>query len=490
MSRGALCSTVRRQGASSVALLDGLWSTRQASSQQALRLSACLPKARCSQTSNFPTRNKSCRPLPETYRAYWTEAHNSHGSKSEEAEPERQPSPAASTGKFIVISAILALSSVLAATFIVDSLGRLLDDTDLAAFIVRMRRGKPMNEKSFVPFVIAAKDQISSTSFIITVRPQSSHGTAVEHRDRPQIHDSHSNKAILRKCWDHGLWSVEIKQPQLQIARNYTPLPPRRGDEDEELDSGALRFLIRRYDGGEVSTYLSRLSVGDQVELRGPHLGFEVKKRLGDARRLVFLAGGTGIAPALQTIHILHGNNYMDSDNAAHSRSAPVVSILWANRRREDCAGSADLSSSNNPIVRQLLDMRQQAGNLVDIKCLVDEERTYIGANDIAKSIVVDQILPLNTAAACCYHSGRAIETCAEGDPATLEDCPCQLLNQPGSVGKNIVMVSGPDGFIQHYAGPKIWAGGQELQGPVSGVVGQLIRRYQAKWKDWIILKL
>ncbi len=72
--------------------------------------------------------------------------------------------------------------------------------------------------------------------------------------------------------------------------------------EERDLDQGLLRFLIRTVDGGEVSHYLARLGLGDTVELRGPHLGFDVPLRMGNAGQLVFLAGGTGIAPALQAI--------------------------------------------------------------------------------------------------------------------------------------------------------------------------------------------
>lgn len=483
MSRRALCSTVKRLDASNVTLLDGLGPSQDVSSKRAVRLSSHLTTTRRTQFSTFHTHLKLVRHSLGTSRAYWTESHSSHGPNGERDEQEQRSSPAASSRRFVVASTIIALSSFLAATFAVDSLGRLLDDTSPATFIVRMRRGNPMNEDTFVPFVVTSKEQISSTSFVITIRPQSSHYITAVQKGRPQIHDIHSNRAVLRKCWEHGLWSVEIKQPQLQIARNYTPLPPRKGDEDDELQTGALRFLVRKYHGGEVSTYLSRLSIGDKVELRGPHLGFDLKKRLGDARRLVFLAGGTGIAPALQAIQLLHGHDVRDG-------SEPIISILWANRRREDCTGSAGLSPSKNPIIGQLGEMRQQANNLVDIKYLVDEEKTYIGANDITKLLEVDRLFPSNTAANCRYHSGRAIETCAESDPAAQELCPCQLQSQPGNVGKNIVMISGPDGFIQHYAGPKIWAGGDELQGPVSGVIGQLKRRYPATWKDWIVLKL
>lgn len=38
--------------------------------------------------------------------------------------------------------------------------------------------------------------------------------------------------------------------------------------------------------------------------------------------------------------------------------------------------------------------------------------------------------------------------------------------------GSRLVLISGPDGFVKHYAGPKGgWKEGQEVQGPLGGVL-------------------
>ncbi len=132
------------------------------------------------------------------------------------------------------------------------------------------KRAKSLNPKTFVPFTITSREQVSPTSFVLTVEPAA------------------AAEETYAAAWAHGLWSIEVKQPQLQIARDYTPLPPVGGGDDSRsrgtpgpLPAGALRFLLRKIDGGEVSTYLSRLGVGDTVELRGPRLGFDVRRRLG-----------------------------------------------------------------------------------------------------------------------------------------------------------------------------------------------------------------
>ncbi|PSS00815.1 hypothetical protein BD289DRAFT_423373 [Coniella lustricola] len=269
-----------------------------------------------------------------------------------------------------------------------------------------------------------------------------------------------TNCHVVDEAWRHGLWSVEVKQPQLQIARNYTPLPPtssvkdgaadsNRSDPEQQrrIDAGIvpLSFYIRRYDGGEVSTYLSRMQPGDLVEIRGPHLGFDLAARLGEAgKKVVFLAGGTGIAPALQAASRLldSGLAPTSSDDGgrddAHLITTPSptsqvqdVTILWANRSAVACAGcerlnktvhssrgfwswmggrqsssdpSLDPSSDTSPtqpsedanrepssaIMQQLYALQlayERQGRTLQVRCVVDEEGSRITANDIANVV-------------------------------------------------------------------------------------------------------
>jgi hypothetical protein len=49
---------------------------------------------------------------------------------------------------------------------------------------------------------------------------------------------------------------------------------------------------------------------------------------------------------------------------------------------------------------------------------------------------------------------------------------------------EKLVLISGPDGFIEYWAGRKVWIGGQEAQGPLGGVLGQM------KLGDWKVWKL
>ncbi|KAL2129953.1 hypothetical protein VTI74DRAFT_7077 [Chaetomium olivicolor] len=364
---------------------------------------------------------------------------------------------------------------------------------------------KPLNPTTFVPYTITAREQVSSTAFIITVAPKNS---------------PLANAEVLKQAWEHGLWSVEVKQPQLQVARDYTPLPssPLLEDGAGNGGDGEMRFYIRRMDGGEVSSYLSRLGVGDTVELRGPKLGFDVRRRAGieshvegegdkdgeeKRKKVVFLAGGTGIAPALQAARAL----------LEKSGEGVDMEVVWANRRREDCLG-CEGGEQQGAVVAMLEGYRRRYRGRFKYSCTVDEEGSFIDAGMITGITGVSTsagkasswwpfggtakaeplpAVPLNSDA-CTYHSPKRLVVSDDRDASAYsetEGCQCKDMNgNPAKGSKNLLFFSGPDGFIAHYAGAKVWGGGKELQGPVKGVVGDLKRKYPSLRQNWLVLKM
>lgn len=318
-----------------------------------------------------------------------------------------------------------------------------------------------LNPRTFTPFTLVSKEPISPTSSIFTLRP---------------TFNSNTDKAY-EDIWKKGVWSVQFKQPQLQIARAYTPLPPSQVSSSEVSDHAhELQFLIRRDPQGEVSRYLHKLPNGASVELRGPNIEYILRE---DVEEVVFLAGGTGIAPALQVVYSL-----LLAQRDAVTKSK--IHILWACRKREDCLGGvsdhggrqlathrgtwrsilglgtaedtgpkhASLSVSSR-IVEELNAFKARHPDRISIDYFVDEENTLIGINDIRRLIT----------------------------PAIA-----QRFNEPDTTGKaapgkNVILVSGPDGFVDHYAGPKRWEGGKEVQGNLSGILANLDLRSWQIWK-------
>ena len=173
-------------------------------------------------------------------------------------------------------------------------------------------------------YQLVAKDPVSSTASVFELEPQEK---SLDFRK-------------FKEAWQKGVWNVQFKQPELQIVRAYTPLPPKANEPQNRKDN--LRFLIRRDPHGEVSSYLHRLPIGSKVELRGPNLEYELTP---DVRQVVFFAGGTGIAPALQVA------NAMFKDGDSRGRT---LHILWANRKREDCIGGYSDAPPSGPVSPKL----------------------------------------------------------------------------------------------------------------------------------------
>lgn len=411
----------------------------------------------------------------------------------------------------------------------------------------------PLNQDTFVPFTITTREQVSPTAFLLTVAPRPTwlertlgfgFGFDWAWGSESGGGEAKTTAEVVRRAWEHGVWAVEVKQPELQVARDYTPLPPPvlswgreggEGDGDDGDDGGKgrgeMRFYIRRMEGGEVSGYLARLKVGDTVELRGPRLGWDLRTRLGvegvegvegdgevkdkEKKKVVFLAGGTGIAPALQAARVVLEKPGVD------------MQVVWANRRREDCAGCGGGPKEKGGVVEMLEDLRQRYGDRFNYSCTVDQEGSFIDAGTITRSAGLETpapapkwptfslwargasqdssasqeaasapplpTVPVNSDG-CTYHGSEKLVISDDSDArvgADTEQCQCKDADgNRVTGGKNLLMVSGPDGFIAHFTGAKVWAGGKELQGPVKGVIGDLKRRYPSLAQDWLVLKM
>ena len=307
-----------------------------------------------------------------------------------------------------------------------------------------LEAGQGLTKDGFSPFILEAKTQVSSTSSILTVRPLLS---------KPPIDLSNTS-------WQRAVVSVQAKQPQLQIARSYTPLLFLSGSH-EASDKPTLQFLVRHEPNGEMSGYLSRLPFGASVYLREPNVEYELPKKVD---RILFLAGGTGIAPALQVAHILSGPSFDDG-------SKPVMHILWANKKPEDCVGGVSSTPTKeasrlrwwsffnkpwsreeieqdgtSPIVAELNRYQASFGEHFKVDYFVDEQNFI--TSDALRSIVA------------------------------LKD-----QDSAKSQGKGLILLSGPDGFINHFAGPKVWKNSKEMQGPLGGVLGDLAMDGWDVWK-------
>ncbi|EKG21120.1 Oxidoreductase FAD/NAD(P)-binding protein [Macrophomina phaseolina MS6] len=316
-------------------------------------------------------------------------------------------------------------------------------DTDSAA-----AESTTLHPALFSRYTIAAREPVSSTSTLFTLRA----------RDDPAA----AAQQDLRDFWRRAVWSVEAKQPQLQIARAYTPLPPLPTSTDASAEE--LRFLIRRERGGEVSGYLHRLPDGATVELRGPHVEFAVPE---DVREVLFLAGGTGIAPALQVARALQMRG-----------GETRMRILWASRRREDCVGGSSDADNEGASGgwRRWLGLGKQ-----------EQKKDDDGEGGV-KGVIVKQIEALKRHAA--PDQQLAVDYFVDEEKSFIQPGQvAHLLQQSDksaagrAPGSRLILISGPDGFLDYWSGRKVWAEEGEVQGPLRGALSRMDLKGWNVWK-------
>lgn len=102
------------------------------------------------------------------------------------------------------------------------------------------------------------------------------------------------------------------------VARPYTPV----SSPDMQ---GAFELLIKSYPTGRVSRYLHARQAGDKVLIKGPFPKLPYRPNM--TRRLLMLAGGTGLAPMVQVLH-----RVLD----AGSGDRTEVTLLFGSRTRGD----------------------------------------------------------------------------------------------------------------------------------------------------------
>lgn len=340
----------------------------------------------------------------------------------------------------------------------------------LTFYLLQDSRPKTLNSTTFAPYTVTSKIPVSPTSFILSLRPQ--HPSAL-----PYLTPSGS--------WWPFQWSVQVKQPEIQIQREYTPLPP---DPDAGDEDGTLRFYVRRVAGGEVSNYLGRMEEGDTVEVRLGERGFAFNYLDAcEENDIVCLAGGTGLATAMQVAHAV-------LRDPAPVRPNTRVRILWAVRRRSDIQANPtrgpklrsleDGLDEPTPIARELLAMKSRYGDSLDVRVAVDEEGTAFGERELKDVLALTgrprrgtpprypAALPAPIAAACDENAPAVPEKVPAGTtPATL---------------RRPIFVCGPEGFVDAYVGRlerdsagRFWRSG--------GLLGELNARY-GNGETWLVL--
>lgn len=212
-----------------------------------------------------------------------------------------------------------------------------------------------------------------------------------------------------------------------------------------------------------MSTYLHRLPEHATIEVRGPNTELELPR---DIIEVLFLAGGTGIAPAMQVAQALG------------RRTGSRMHILWANRRREECEGGVSDERTRNS---------QADGRTGWWKSLFGSSESAVQTpiaqemSPAAKGLIVQELEKLKERGEAATR-GLQVQYYVDEEKTFIQpdDVVSRLRVNKEEKGSRLIIVSGPDGFIDYWAGKKVWAGGREVQGPLGG---QLSKLDLAGWK-------
>ncbi|KAI0033349.1 hypothetical protein K488DRAFT_47898 [Vararia minispora EC-137] len=90
------------------------------------------------------------------------------------------------------------------------------------------------------------------------------------------------------------IWSIYVKDDDIQVERPYTPL--------EGIDAdGNIKLWVKKYQHGEVGRWLHTKKPEDQIEVRGPLITLPTHGK--DWEEVVLISGGTGFSPFYQLLH-------------------------------------------------------------------------------------------------------------------------------------------------------------------------------------------
>jgi len=164
------------------------------------------------------------------------------------------------------------------------------------------------------------------------------------------------------QCFSVGTRQLGINREYSMYSSSYEPY---------------LEFLIRRVPDGLVSSTLSELRQGDEVEVGGPYGDFCLDSHSIGATHFVFIASGTGVAPFHSFVrtfpelsyHLYYGVRYESDlvDVGDYTSSSITLCVSRASSSPERVTHRLEKESLNPDGVYYLCGNRQMITDVVSL---------------------------------------------------------------------------------------------------------------------------
>ncbi|KAI9637192.1 putative NADH-cytochrome b5 reductase 1 [Dioszegia hungarica] len=153
-------------------------------------------------------------------------------------------------------------------------------------------------------------DPVEWRSFKLIAKDHLSHNTALYKFGLPRPTDT-----LGLPIGQHI--SVMAELDGKQVMRSYTPTTL-------EEDKGHFDLVVKTYEKGNISRYLSLLTIGQEVKIKGPKGKFHYSANM--VPHLLMIAGGTGITPMYQII----------KSSIKDPKDNTQLSLIYANVNEDD----------------------------------------------------------------------------------------------------------------------------------------------------------
>jgi cytochrome-b5 reductase len=124
---------------------------------------------------------------------------------------------------------------------------------------------KPLSPSYFIPVTVSDNSQAGPDLAVLTLSIP------------PDSHTSNENASSF-----DPIWSIFIKDDDIQVERPYTPL-------FGIGEKGTIKLWVKRYQRGEVGRWLHSKQAGDTIEVRGPLKTFPFEVAEWDEVVMVYL---------------------------------------------------------------------------------------------------------------------------------------------------------------------------------------------------------